>query len=261
MTTSVHQQLGELLRRRRESADPAAFGLGGGRRRTPGLRREEVAARAGISVDWLVRLEQGRESLPSRATVDALAGALRLGDSDHAHLLRLAVGTTARAGRPWKRETVPAHLVALVRELATPAYVLGARSDLLAWNEAAVALFRDFSKVPVAERNTLLQLFLSPEVRARYPRWEDEARGALESFRITYDLWSHAPEFQSLVDHLVRESAEFARWWRAHEIRPRPSGKKILDHPRLGRVRMTYSTFQANDDPDLRLVLYGKPAR
>jgi transcriptional regulator with XRE-family HTH domain len=256
MPTTVHQQLGELLRRRRESADPAAFGVAGGRRRTPGLRREEVAERAGISVDWLVRLEQGRDSLPSRSTVDALAGVLRLGPSDHAHLLRLAIGTS---GRPWKRETVPPHLATLVRDLETPAYVIGARADLLAWNEAAVDLFRDFAKVPVAERNTLLQLFVSPEVRARYPRWQDEARGALESFRITFDLWSHAPEFQALVDRLLRASPEFARWWATHEIRPKPSGKKTMDHPRLGRVRMTFSTFQANDDPDLRLVLYGKP--
>ncbi|AKU95556.1 DNA-binding protein [Labilithrix luteola] len=258
MTTSVHQQLGELLRRRRETADPVAFGFPGGRRRTPGLRREEVAERAGISVDWLVRLEQGRESLPSRSTVDALASALRLGENDHAHLLRLALGTST-PDRSWKRETVPPHLAALVRDLATPAYVLGARSDLLVWNDAAVDLFRDFSKVPVAERNTLLQLFVSPEVRARYPRWEEEARGALESFRITYDLRSHVPEFQALVDRLIRESREFARWWKAHEIRPKPSGKKMMVHPRLGRVRMTYSTFQSNDDPDLRLVLYGTP--
>lgn len=197
--------------------------------------------------------------MPSRTTVDALAAALRLGESDHAHLLRLAVGTSSKTGKAWKRETVPAHLAALVRDQSTPAYVIGARCDLLVWNDAATDLFRDFAKVPIAERNTLLQLFVSPEVRARYPRWEEEARGALESFRITFDEWSHAPEFQALVDRLVRESADFARWWRTHEIRPRPSGRKTMNHPRLGRIRVTYSTFQTNDDPNLRLVLYGAP--
>ncbi len=258
-TTSVHEQLGEFLRQRRERSDPAAFGIGDvGRRRTPGLRREEVAELAGISVDWYVRLEQGRESLPSKATVDRLSAGLRLNATERAHVLRLALGTS---GRAFKRETVPAHMATLVQELPTPAYVIGARHDLLCWNAAAVELFRDFSKVPVARRNTLLQLFTSPEVRSRYPKWEDEARSALESFRVTYDFWSHSPDFNALVDELVRESPDFARWWRAHEIRPRPSGKKVMMHPKLGRITVIYSTFQTNDNPDMRLVLYGNVRR
>jgi transcriptional regulator with XRE-family HTH domain len=258
-TTSVHEQLGEFLRRRREGVSAADFGVREiGRRRTPGLRREEVAERAGISVDWYVRLEQGRESLPSKATVEKLAGALRLSQTERAHVLRLALGST---GRAFKRETVPAHVATLVQDLPTPAYVVRARCDLLCWNAAAVELFRDFSKVPVAERNTLLQMFTSPEVRSRYPKWEEEARSAPESFRLTYDFWSHAPEFNALVDELREDSREFARWWRAHEIRPKPSGKKVMTHPTLGRVVVVYSTFQANDNPDLRLVLYGGMTR
>jgi hypothetical protein len=118
-------------------------------------------------------------------------------------------------------------------------------------------VFRDFSTIPVSKRNTLLQLFISPEVRSRYPEWEEDARRALESFRVTYDFWSHSPEFNALVEELSDASPEFARWWRAYEIRPRPSGTKVMIHPTLGRVRLAYSTFQANDDPDLRLVLYG----
>jgi transcriptional regulator with XRE-family HTH domain len=222
------------------------------------LRREEVAELAGISVDWYVRLEQGRESLPSKATVERLAQALQLGAVERAHILRLALGST---GRTFKRETVPAHLAALVQELSMPAYIIGARCDLLCWNLAAVDLFRDFSKVPVAKRNTLLQMFTSPEVRSRYPRWEEEARSALENFRIAYDFWSHSPEFNALIDELHAKSREFARWWKSHEIRPKPSGKKVLTHPRLGRVTVLYSTFQANDNPDLRLVLYGNMTR
>lgn len=251
---SVHEQLGEFLRQRRERSDPGEFGFkDAGRRRTPGLRREEVAELAGISTDWYVRLEQGRESLPSKATVEKLAEALRLSAAERAHVLRLAVGST---GRVFKREAVPPHLAALIEELPTPAYVVGARCDLLCWNKAAVDLFRDFSKIPLPRRNTLLQLFTSPEVRNRYPKWEEEARSALESFRITYDFWSHSPEFNELVDQLNRESPEFARWWKAHEVRPKPSGKKVMTHPKHGRITLLYSTFQANDNPDLRLVLY-----
>jgi transcriptional regulator with XRE-family HTH domain len=165
-TTSVHQQLGEFLRQRRERSNPVDFGLARvRRRRTPGLRREEVAELAGISVDWYVRLEQGRESLPSKATVEALTKALRLSASERAHVLRLALGAT---GRIFRRETVPAHVATLVQELSTPAYVIGARCDLLCWNRAAVALFRDFSKIRVPERNTLFQMFTSCEVRSRY---------------------------------------------------------------------------------------------
>jgi MmyB-like transcription regulator ligand binding domain len=106
----------------------------------------------------------------------------------------------------------------------SPAYVVGARCDLLCWNTEATELFRDFSKVPIAKRNTLLQMFTSSEVRSRYPKWEDEARSALESFRLTYDFWSHCPEFNALVDDLRTQSREFARWWKAHKIRPKPSG-------------------------------------
>jgi hypothetical protein len=163
-----------------------------------------------------------------------------LNATERAHVLRLALGST---GRVFKRETVPAHIAALVDQLSTPAYVIGARCDLLCWNAAAVALFRDFSKVPVARRNTLLQMFTSPEVRSRYPEWEQEARNALESFRVTYDFWSHSPEFNALVDELNAESPEFARWWKAHEIRPKPSGAKVMTRPTLGRVKLGYSTL------------------
>jgi transcriptional regulator with XRE-family HTH domain len=253
-TPSVHQQLGELLRQRRETSNPRDFGItAGGRRRTPGLRREEVAELTGISVDWYVRLEQGRESLPSRATVEKLAEALHFSATERAHILRLTLGST---GRVFKRESVPPHVATLVEGLSTPAYVVGARRDLLCWNEAAIELFRDFSKIPVAKRNTLLQMFTSPEVRSRYPRWEDEARSALEDFRLTYDFWSHSPEFNALVDELRTDSREFARWWKAHQIRPKPSGRKLITHPRYGRVTVVYSTFQSNENPDLRLVLY-----
>jgi transcriptional regulator with XRE-family HTH domain len=252
---NVHQQLGELLRQRRENSNPRNFGITvSDRRRTPGLRREEVAELAGISVDWYVRLEQGRESLPSRATVDKLAEALQFSAVEHAHILRLTLGST---GRVFKRETVPGHFAGLVEGLSTPAYVVGARRDLLCWNKAATKLFRDFSKIPVEKRNTLFQMFTSPEVRSRYPRWEDEARTALEDFRLTYDFWSHSPEFNALVDDLLLASREFARWWKAHQIRPKPSGRKLMTHPIHGRVTVLYSTFQSNDNPDLRLILYG----
>ena len=157
MAASNSKQLGEFLRRRRERLNPRDCGLpAGARRRTPGLRREEVAERSGISVDWYIRLEQGRDSLPSRATAEALSKALKLGPTDRAHLIRLA---SPAPHRTFIKETAPPNLVALVEGLNTPAYVIGARFDLLCWNKKAVELFRDYSKIPEPDRNSLYQMF------------------------------------------------------------------------------------------------------
>ena len=211
------------MRRRRERVNPRDCGLpASARRRTPGLRREEVAERSGISVDWYIRLEQGRDSLPSRATIEALSKALKLGPTDRAHLIRLASPGTRRT---FTKETAPPNLVTLVEGLNTPAYVIGARFDLLCWNRKAVELFRDYSKIPEPKRNTVYQMFTAPEMRARYPEWEREARGLLESFRAAFDFRSDAPEFVALADELKALSPEFRRWWTEHGIRLQPSGK------------------------------------
>jgi transcriptional regulator with XRE-family HTH domain len=259
MAASNSKQLGEFLRRRRERLNPRDCGLpASARRRTPGLRREEVAERSGISVDWYIRLEQGRDTLPSRATAEALSKALKLGPADRAHLIRLA---SPAARRTFIKEAPPANLIALVEGLNTPACLIGARFDLLCWNRKAVELFRDYSKIPEPRRNTLYQMFTAPEMKERYPEWEREARGLLESFRATFDFWSDAPEFVALVEELKSLSPEFRRWWREHGIRLQPSGEKLMRHPKRGLIRMSYATFQCNDNPDLRLVAYGEPVR
>ncbi|WP_424630342.1 helix-turn-helix transcriptional regulator [Bradyrhizobium sp. SYSU BS000235] len=256
-TQTTSRQIGELLRQRRERLNPADCGLSvTARRRTPGLRREEVAELAGISVDWYVRLEQGRDSLPSRATVDALAKALRLTPADKIHLNSLAFGP---ARRKFTKETVPAHLIEMVNGMNVPAYVIGARFDVLCWNRHAVKLFRDYAKLPAKQRNSLYQMFTAPEMRERYPHWEQEARGMLESFRVNYDFWSDAPEFVELVEELKSLSPEFRRWWKEHGIRIRSSGEKVMRHPTFGTIKTTYATFQTNDDPRLTLVIYGQP--
>jgi|HubBroStandDraft_1064217.scaffolds.fasta_scaffold42091_2 transcriptional regulator with XRE-family HTH domain len=257
-THSARRQLGDFLRQRRERLGPADVGLPlMRRRRTPGLRREEVAALAGISVDWYVRLEQGREIFPSRPTAEALARALRLGPADRLHLLRLA---TEKPERAFRREEVPPEIAQLVRELPTPAYVIGARFDILCWNRAAVRIFGDFGAIQEAERNTLYQIFVAPAVRKTYPNWEADAHYFLERFRVAYDFWAHAPEFVSLKDDLCVRSEEFRRWWQAHEIRPKASGDKVLRHPALGRIRLRFAAFQCADNTDLRLILHG-PAK
>ncbi|HEY5229071.1 MAG TPA: helix-turn-helix transcriptional regulator [Opitutaceae bacterium] len=254
---SANKQLGAFLRQRRERLGPADVGLPATRRRrTPGLRREEVAELAGISVDWYVRLEQGRESFPSKATAESLARALRLSAPDRLHLLRLSAEKPERA---FRRETVPPELVRLVAEIPTPAYIIGARFDLLCWNRASVRVFGDFGKIPEPQRNTLYQMFAGPGARKSHPDWEADARYFLERFRVAYDFWAHAPEFVGLKDELCSLSDEFRRWWKAHEIRPKASGDKVLNHAGLGRIRLHFAAFQLADNPDLRLILHGPP--
>jgi transcriptional regulator with XRE-family HTH domain len=141
--------------------------LGTKRRRTPGLRREEVAELAGISVDWYMRLEQGRNSLPSKKTAESLARALKLSAMDWAHLVRF---TLSHSGRTFRTEVVPLHVTELLRDLSVPAYIIGARYDLLDWNQAAIDVFQDNSKIPEAKRNMLYLMFATPGARKRFPR-------------------------------------------------------------------------------------------
>ena len=248
-------ELGDFLRSRREKLTPAAMGLSNGRRRrTPGLRREEVAELAGIGVDWYVRLEQGRTVSPSVTTLDALARALRLGKAEHAHLRALGRDTGRRA---FVREDVPGPIRRMVEGLNQPAYVTGRRWDILAWNAAATGIFTDFGRVAEGDRNILLYVLTDPGARRLFgAAWPGEAQRMVAQFRATHDLWAGDPAFLGLLERLRRGSPEFAGWWEAHDIRGVASGQKVLDHPERGLLRFEYASFQANDDPALKLVIY-----
>jgi transcriptional regulator with XRE-family HTH domain len=243
--------LGDFLRSRRERLDPVALGLPKLRRRTPGLRREEVAARAGIGTDWYLRLEQGRSTTPSAATVEALGRALQLTAPELAHLRAL---TRVDRPPPFAPEQVPPPMTRVIASLREPAYVTGRRLDVLAWNPAADRLL-GFSRLPEPDRNTLALVFLSPTARRLFGSgWEGEARRVVASFRPTHDLYAADPAFASLVGRL-HASPEFARWWKAHDIRVPRSGIKVL-----GGRAFEHSSYQSNDDPSLRLVVL-VPAR
>jgi len=249
------EQLGEFLRSRRERLRPEHLGLSDPRRRrTPGLRREEVASLAGISPEWYVKLEQGRSVAPSTATIAALSRALRLNEVERAHLSMLAHGKRRPA---YIREVVPDSLRRLVQNLPYPAYVTGLRWDVLAWNEAAATLLTDFDELGVEDRNILLQTLTSPEGRALFGEgWAAEARRMIALFRATHDLWAADPAFVSLVARIRAGCAEFDAWWAAHDVGAAASGSKVLHHPARGRLCFDYTTFQANDDPRLKLAVY-----
>lgn len=247
-------ELGDFLRSRRARLSPKAVGLPSGRRRrTAGLRREEVAELAGIGVDWYIRLEQGRSVSPSVMTIDALARALRLTKAEHGHLRALTRNADRRA---FVRESVPATVRRVVESLNQPAYITGRRWDVLAWNAAADEIFA-FSRLAEQNRNILIGMFTNPATRRLFgAAWTDEAKRMVAQFRATHDLWAGDPAFEALLERLRQGSPEFASWWRAHDIRSVAAGQKLMSHPKKGSVRFEYASFQANDDQALKLVIY-----
>ncbi|BAM89436.1 conserved hypothetical protein [Bradyrhizobium oligotrophicum S58] len=254
MTDPRHAEFGSFLRSRREKLTPDAVGLAAGRRRrTAGLRREEVAELAGIGVDWYIRLEQGRTVKPSSSTIDALARALRLSRTEHAHLKALARDP---ARKPFVREQVPVGLCELVQSLNQPAYITGRRWDVLAWNAAADEIF-GFSRLADEDRNTLLLVLCKPDARLLFgTHWKQLARRMVAQFRATHDLWAGDPAFVDLIERLRDGSREFRQWWAAHDVAGLAAGEKLLDHPSKGHLTLKYATFQANDDPALKLAIY-----
>lgn len=247
--------IGAFLRSRRERLSPRSVGLPvGARRRTPGLRREEVAELAGISVDWYVRLEQGRSVTPSLQTVNAIARALKLDPMECAHFQELALQGQRR---PFEREQVPAEIQRMIDRMNLPAYVTGRRWDLLAWNDAADALLGPFDAIPEADRNILLMMLTRPGARTLFGEgWEGEARRMIARFRVTHDFWSWDPAFVDLLSRLREGCAEFPGWWESHELHDQAGGVKTLNHPGAGAVTYEFNAFQVSNDPSLRLAIY-----
>jgi transcriptional regulator with XRE-family HTH domain len=254
MTDARRSELGDFLRSRRQRLRPEAVDLPATRRRrTPGLRREEVAELAGIGIDWYVRLEQGRDVNPSLTTIDALARALRLGKTEHNHLRALARHGDQRAFAP---EIVPDAIRHLVESLPHPAYITGRRWDVLAWNKAAEEIFA-FGRLAHEDRNTLiLALTKSASRRLFGASWADEARRMVAMFRRTHDLWAGDPAFVDLLERLRAGCPEFALWWKSHDIRDVAAGVKRIVHPKKGVLRFQHASFQCNDEPGLKLVIY-----
>jgi transcriptional regulator with XRE-family HTH domain len=250
-------QLADFLRRRREAIRPAEVGLADGpRRRTAGLRREEVAMLAGMSVDYVVRLEQGRSSQPSTQLLGALARALRLSDDERDHLFHLAghqpppVDGTARLAR--------AGLVRMLDLLGdTPAMVLSDLGEALAQNRAAVLLTGDHAAFSGDRRYLVYRWFAEPGARAVHPPEEHEyhSRQLVADLRVVAGRRSGDPTVVRLVERLQAASAEFRRLWAEHEVAVRRADRKTMLHPRVGRLLMNCETLVTPDQNQLLLVL------
>ncbi|MCO5400906.1 helix-turn-helix transcriptional regulator [Ralstonia soli] len=260
LAAAPRNELGEFLRSRRGQLRPQDVGLpeGGGRRRTAGLRREEVAQLANISIDWYVRIEQGRDVRPSVATIEAIARALMLSPDERAHMRGLARAEsafTASAERP-AAEAVPDVLRRAVAGMVLPAHVRSYRTELLCWNEATTQLFMDFGTMPPEDRNSLVYMFLYANARERFVEWENEARRMLAKFRAVYDPHADDPVLAALVERLRTDSREFDTWWRQHEVRAQRAEHKLIRTPGGKIVRYDYIGLPVMEDPRLRMVLY-----
>jgi transcriptional regulator with XRE-family HTH domain len=254
---SPQSQLGAYLKGRRAKLDPAAFGLPPTRRRTPGLRREEVAQRANISPTWYTWLEQGRGGAPSADVLNRIAGALMLTDVEREHLFLLGLGRPPEA-RYRKSEGITPRLQRVLDALEpTPALIRNAIWDVMAWNRAATVMLTDYDALPLEQRNILRFIFLDPRVRAAQYDWESVARFVVGAFRVDAARAGAADEVKPLVDELCRASPEFKAMWDDNDVQAAQGETvKRIRHPVLGPVAFEHSAFAVDGRPDLTMVVY-----
>ena len=251
------EELADFLRHRREALKPEDLGLpNGGRRRTPGLRREEVAQLADVGTTWYTWLEQGRDVRASLEVLESLARALRLNQAERSHLIMLGRGEDAPpCTSPVER--VSPTLRRLIENLGpNPAYIIGRRWDYLAWNDAAVALLGDLGAIPRAARNHAWLTFTDPARREMFTDWERSSRMLVAKFRADSARHLGDPAFETLIAALRRSSREFARAWERHEVSRSGESRKDLRHPLAGMMSFSHAVFHPAEKLDQRLILY-----
>lgn len=256
-----NSELADFLRRARSQQDPQRAGLPADARvrRVPGLRREEVALLAGVSTDYYARLEQGRRIIPSPAVIDALVRALDLGPAGRSHLTDLLgvgpSGSSRSRGQAVQRVRPGVHQ--LIASLdGVPALALGRRSDVLAANPLARALFADFERMPPHQRNYARWIFNDTAARSLFVDWDQQARATVESLRLDLGADPNDQLTCELVDDLRASSPEFRRWWDEHRVYQRTYGAKRLRHPIVGDLTVDYETLSLAGDKDTTLYLY-----
>lgn len=257
MPVENHNLLGTYLKARRGRLHPSAFGFPLTRRRTPGLRREEVAQRANVSATWYTWLEQGRGGAPSADVLDRIARALLLTDVEREHLFLLGLGRPPEVHyRP--AEGVTPRLQRLLESLElSPAYVKTSTWDVVAWNRAASVVLADYGALPPEQRNIVRMVFLDPHVRAKQPDWAKVARFVVAAFRADSARAGAARDVQAFVDELCRLSPEFDAMWRDNDVRRTyDEDAKHVRHPRVGLIALEYSSFAVDGRPDLGMVIY-----
>ncbi|MFB0632202.1 helix-turn-helix transcriptional regulator [Streptomyces sp. AB3(2024)] len=254
-------ELGEFLRTRRARLRPEDVGLPdyGRHRRVPGLRREELAQLAGVSVAYYTRLEQGHGQNVSAEVLDAIARALRLDGAESAHLNHLASPRTRnRRSRSRRPQQVRPGLRSLLEAMeGVPAYLVGRRQDVIGWNPLAAAVFGDFGALPPAERNLVRLVFLDPATAELYADWECRACEVVSNLRMYAGQFPDDEQLSALVGELSVKNEEFRRLWAAHTVADNKThGVKRLRHPLVGELSLSFETLTLPDDPAQFLVTY-----
>ena len=256
MTPAARRELGEFLLSRRRQTAPSTVGLpASGSRRTPGLRREEVALLAGVSHTWYTWLEQGRDIRPSRQVVDALARTLRLSAAEHEYVLRLSGNGGAPAAGAL--EAMPGHLQRLLDALGpSPAYAITSSWSMVGWNAAYEHLYPGVAALPAGSRNLLWVVFTDPAVRDLLGDWAADSRRFLTQFRAEVGPRLADPEVVDLVTRLQAASPDFREGWASHDVDRFSSTERRFEHPLVGTLVLEHHQLTPADAPGLQLVVY-----
>lgn len=254
-------ELKEFLSSRRARLQPEDVGLRpfGARRRVPGLRREELAQLAGVSVDYYVRLEQGRTSNVSDEVLSAVARALRLDDDERVYLRNLARPRRTRPRRPPAERVRPGVHRLIETAADVPVYLIGRRGDVLAWNDLARAVFVDFAAMPPRERNWARMIFLDEGVQAIFEDWRAKARETVAYLRMMAGRYPDDPDLNELIGELSVKSGFFRKLWADHEVRDKTHGRKVLRHPLVGRLALDYETLRLPDSDQVLITYTAEP--
>ncbi len=256
MLIEPENRLGTYLKDRRTRLDPAALGFPAVRRRTAGLRREEVAQRANVSPTWYTWLEQGRGGAPSADVLNRIAGALMLTDIEREHLFLLGLGRPPEVRYKAVGGVTPRLQRVLDALEVSPALIKTATWDVVAWNSAAAMVLTDYGALPPGRRNILRLMFGNPEVRAAQHDWDSIARFVISAFRVDAARAGAVSEVAQLVEELCRISPEFAAIWRENDVGAHGEGVKRLRHPILGSITLEFSAFAVDGRPDLSMIVY-----
>lgn len=251
------KQLGEFLKIRRSKVSPEQAGLQPTkRRRTPGLRREEVAELAGISPDWYTRLEQGRNIQVSSAVLYQLAEAFQLDSNEQKHLFSLAQLQVPLENATDKNFISPMLQNFLDTQGCSPAYITNVKWDIVAWNKAACAVFGDYEVMSARDRNVLWRAFTSSEMKNLLEDWDGHAKKRIAQFRASYAQLYNDPWWNKIVNELMEISDVFKIWWKQYDVLNVPEGTKIVHHPVVGDLQLGHLSFRLCDSPDMIVTVH-----
>lgn len=257
MESSRLKVLGDFLKSRRERLQPEQAGIPNsfGRRRTPGLRREEVAILAGVSATYYTWLEQGREVTASKEVIESIGRALQLSPDERMHLLRL--WSPEKSDMPPGPESVKPEWQNIIDQVAYPAFIANDRTEVLAWNRAACEIIADFQSMSDQERVLIRTFFMNPYFRNHISNWGEFASYSVAVFRSYYDRHTGNAWFRDTVERLAEECEEFDSMWQLHDIQQKKASRFILNHPRAGELAFEINTFVSlNGNTDLHFCSY-----